>query len=386
MVDYNLVLIGESDFTAFFAESFKNELKILLIESSIFNNSFSNFLFPHKSFLPGEIEISNAYGQVCSDDFRMDLIANPDLLNLFFDKDLKCSKNFLNDYLIKSAKYLNLLNEIIVENYPEGLWGLFKKRPVYFLENYFVLTRFFRKISYPTEEFVKFTKLLISFFSPGEVNGAYYNFYLLFSLLNKPVYKIKENLSTMKSIKSLRDDELKEISYEDKKWKLIFAKQTITSEFIVSSLTPHLFILNSIKTPFRRDYNEIFYEFFIDDVELPEPMLDEIVYLDRNGREYFARKENQRIFIYTNYLIQEKPTIELIKPFVEQFIPYIKLNKNVTIKPTNVPFYRKTMRRKLRDKRNFYFIRQYDFPFYGVDGEILYRNKLKEIIWKKLLL
>lgn len=83
MADYHLVLIGESDFTGFFAEAFRNELKILVIKNSNFRDNFSTDLFPKKSYIPSEIDISAPYGQVCSDHFRIDLLNNIDLLKAF---------------------------------------------------------------------------------------------------------------------------------------------------------------------------------------------------------------------------------------------------------------------------------------------------------------
>ncbi|MCX7990795.1 MAG: hypothetical protein N2999_01980 [Proteobacteria bacterium] len=385
MAQYNLVLIGESDFTGFFAETFKNHLSLFVVKNSNFKKGFSAQCFPSKSFIPDGTETASAYGQVCSDFFRIDLIHNLNLLTLFFDRDLRCNKDLLDSFVIKSAEYFEVLNNIIIENYPKGLTGLFFKRPLYFLKNYKLLANLIKNNPCPTEEFKIFMSGLSSFFAPGEKNYNYYKFYLLFSLLNKEVYKITDKTDSLKNIDSMDNDTLSEISYEKTRWKVVFHKDVIYADFIVSAVTPHIFSFNAVKTPFRTDYDHIFYEFFIDEIELPEPMLEELVFVDKKGREYLAVKRNNTLTIYSPGNIDVVPQVNLIEPFVEQFVPYLDLDKNILVRPTVTPYHKKEKFRRFRDKRSFYFPKSYDFPYYGVDGEILYRNKLRDIIWKKFL-
>lgn len=385
MTSYDLVLIGESDFTGFFADIFKKELKVLAIANSNFKRDFSIRQFPSKSYIPTGVETSSVYGQVCSEYFRIDLLHNLNLTSLFFQKDLKIESALLDDLKVKSAEYFEILNNIIVENFPKGMLGLLK-RPMYFLKNYSSIKRLIKSFPCPTEEFKIFMRGLTSFFAPGEANYNYYNFYLLYSLLNKNSYKMYSSRGSFKDLDIIESDRILELNYEKSNWKVIFEKKgSVTADFMISAFTPHIFHNDGIKNPFRVDYNQIFYEFLLEGIELPETMNEELVYIDKSGRDYFAIKGKSSLWVYTFYRANELPSVDLIEPFIEEFIPYVSLEKIVSIKPTTIPYYEKERLKRFREKRTFYFPKSYDFPYYGTDGEVLYRNKLRDIIWKRFL-
>lgn len=386
MADFNLAIIGEADFTRYFADAINKELKLLLVKNSNFNIDFSTNSFPQKTFLPEGTPISNPYGQICSKSFRIDLLHNVDLLTLFFEKELNCNKDLLDELLVHSAKYMDILNTLIIENYGKGLLGFFKKRPLYFIKNYKTFLNLSRGNSITESELKGFLEGLLLFFSPGEINPQYYRKYLLFSLLNKDIYRVNSDNTCLDSLETIDNDKLEEISYESSQWRLRFKNKTVTAHMVISAFPPHIFSLSSIKTPFRIDYDYIFYEFFIENIKTPIPMLDELIFIGEDGTPFLAENRKDAISIYVPYSVNNRPSIDLIKPFVVEFIPYLDLKEaEIKIKYGILPYYHKEKRRKLREKRTFFFPKSYDYPYFGSDGEILYRGRLRDIIWKRFL-
>ncbi len=387
MTDFKVLLIGESDFTNHFINRFQGELKLCLVKNSCFNIDISEEFIPRLAFLPEGEKTTIPYAQICSDNFRVDLLHNTDIINLFFEKELKCRKPFFDNLIIDSATNLHLLNSLIFEYYTKGLIGFIKDKPLFFLKNYKTFINLSKNISPPSSEFDRFLKGLLLLFSPGEVNSGFYKKYLLYSIINKAPYRIKsEKPVDYKNIEVIENKKLLELVYYKSYWKLRFEDTELLADMIISAFPPHIYSFSHVSTPFRIDYENTFYEFLIRDIKTPVPMADELVFNTERGIFYALKKENA-LSIFAPAKVNEKPESDFIKPFIDEFIPYFSLRKSdINVKYTGLVYHNRGRFRIFRKNRTCRFPKCYDFPYYGADGEILYRNTLSELIWKKFLL
>ncbi len=386
MTDFNILLIGESDFTCHFINRFQGELKLCLVSNSCFNLNISVETIPNLTFLPEGTKAALPYGQICSKDFRIDLLNNKDILCLFFEKELACHKAFFDNLILDSANQLHLLDMLIIDYYSKGFLGFLKDKPFFFLKNYKTFINLSKNIAPPSKSFEDFFNGLVFLFSPGELNSNFYKRYILYRLLNKDAYKINvEHTKNYKNLEIVENQMLKQIQYEKSHWKLKFENREISSDIIISAFPPHIYRLNNVKTPFRIDYQNMFYEFQIQNIKAPAPMAEELVFVS-NHCNYYARKKKDSISIFIPAPLEQIPDINQIKPFIDEFIPYFHLKSHeIEIKYTCLPFHEKGRFRRFRRNRSCWFPKSYDYPYFGADGEILYRNLLSELIWKRFL-
>ncbi len=382
MQEYDLIFLGKSSFTEDLHNHFSNHIKTILIDNDCISCLFSTTYFTPFCFIPQNSETENLLGYIVDDSIRFEVNTESSVTQIFIDEIFQ-NHTLYNDILIKASQQINLLNEIVIEHYGKVSLSLFFKNLKTSAND---IKRFFETIKKQVynKSLDEFLTIFEKFFAPGEFNSFLYRKYLFFSLLTKKTYEInniKTNLNINKNNVSL----LTEIKSSDKGWILNFTDKSIKGKFLISTITPHILNFAHIKHPFKINYNNIFYEVkFIEPLEIPSSFPTLLVYKENNAYTYFFKIHNDlSIFIerglgnpknngsFEKSLMNVLPHLEHLPKY--ELIPHIFIaNKNVK-------------KGKIILNKNYFFTKNYEFPFLGTDGEVLYRNALKEFLWKKLL-
>lgn len=384
MSHYDLILLGESSFTLDIKKEFDGKVKLLLLPNNIFSKEFSTALFPNTTFIPQRKEDEGVFGQLISDSFRFDLTTNREITKLLWTEEVKEVSETLDLIENNAAFELNIANLLFIEHYGEPFMSVLIKDFRLLLKNIKPLKLLFLH-SFPNvkRDFINFLSAMRCFFSPGEQNTKLYNKYLLYSLLSKKVYSVEDDFETP----TQKDDYglLKGLTYGTN-WELRFENQKVTGKILVSALPPHLFTLSDITHPFKTDYDEAFYLFTPKEpIDPPCGMGKELVYINDNFYCFIKNDHDIGLQFYLPYKLGEPVKPDLPKPVIDALFPHVKTLPSFNVKPHLYPNYTKSSKKTLTDQKNLFFLKNFEYPYLGIDGELIYRKRLKEILWKKLL-
>lgn len=384
MPDFDLILLGETGFTIDLKREFEGKVKLLFINNTAFKEEFSTELFPEVTFIPQAKQIEGLFGQVTSETFRVDLSPKRDVFNLMWTEELKETQEML-DSLEKSAAFeLNIANYLMLENFTESLFTTLTKDIKFTVKNLNQIKKFyFQSLGRGKGEFKNFLTTLKLFFAPGESNKSSFAKYIFYSLIAKQPYKIEEEFSANNSKNDLG---LLEAITHGENWELRFEKQKVTAKILVSGVPPHIFNLCDISHPFESGYDRAF--FCLTPVLPIEPssmMADELVYANKDMFCFIKKYKNKGLRFFVPAKISEKLDGNVLKDVFDSLFPHINKLPQFNVLPHICPVYDILKGRKFTEGKTVYFLKNFDYPFLGIDGEMLYRKKLKEILWKKLL-
>jgi hypothetical protein len=381
MQKYDLIFFGKSSFTEDLYTYFSKHVKTILLDNDSINYPFSTTFFTPFCFIPQNTETENFLGYIADNSMRFEINTTPSITQIFIDEIFQNNMLF-NDLLIKASQQINLLNEIIIESNGKFSLSLLLRN----LKTSNDIKIFFETIKKQVynKSFDEFLSLFEKFFAPGEVNTYLYRKYLFFSLLTKKTYEInniKTILNTNKSNSSL----LTEIKATEEGWILNFTDKSIEGKFLISTITPHILNFAHIKHPFKVDYDKIFYEVkFTELLEIPSSFPTLLLYKDTITHYYFF-KANKNLSVFIEANLENKPNKDSLEKSLKNIFPHLEVLPNYELIPHIFIANKNVRKRKLILNKNYFFTKNYEFPFLGTDGEVLYRNILKEFLWKKLL-
>jgi hypothetical protein len=381
MQKYDLIFFGKSSFTEDLYTYFSKHVKTILLDNDSINYPFSTTFFTPFCFIPQNTETENFLGYIADNSMRFEINTTPSITQIFIDEIFQNNMLF-NDLLIKASQQINLLNEIIIESNGKFSLSLLLRN----LKTSNDIKIFFETIikQVYNKSFDEFLSLFEKFFAPGEVNTYLYRKYLFFSLLTKKTYEInniKTILNTNKSNSSL----LTEIKATEEGWILNFTDKSIEGKFLISTITPHILNFAHIKHPFKVDYDKIFYEVkFTELLEIPSSFPTLLLYKDTITHYYFF-KANKNLSVFIEANLENKPNKDSLEKSLKNIFPHLEVLPNYELIPHIFIANKNVRKRKLILNKNYFFTKNYEFPFLGTDGEVLYRNTLKEFLWKKLL-
>lgn len=381
MHNYDIIFLGDSEFTRDLYNHFSGKCNVAFISNACFKKEFSTIYFPKITFLPYGKENDELFGQVCWNDFRFDLFPSRQITQLFLEEIFHDGSSFFSKIINESTKEMDYLNQLVLDNFSNSLLSFLKKN----IKNIFKDGKSFFSIfkELPIDKNKKdFIEGLSCFFAPGEKNYFFYKKYLLYSLLCKIPFQIdsKEIPVTLYETSFLK--EIKKTS----SWQLIFEDKTMETKVIVSTIPPHILSYCQVTHPFKEeDLNIFFHIQFLEDIQKPTGMADELVFVQNDTYWYFLYQEN-KLSILTNSNIKEIPKKEKVTSILKKFLPYLDNVCDFKVLPHIFKVHEHIFKANRFNKfKNFFFLKNTDFPMYGSDGEMLYRNRLKEILWKKLL-
>jgi len=381
MQKYDLIFFGKSSFTEDLYTYFSKHVKTILLDNDSINYPFSTTFFTPFCFIPQNTETENFLGYIADNSMRFEINTTPSITQIFIDEIFQNNMLF-NDLLIKASQQINLLNEIIIESNGKFSLSLLLRN----LKTSNDIKIFFETIKKQVynKSFDEFLSLFEKFFAPGEVNTYLYRKYLFFSLLTKKTYEInniKTILNTNKSNSSL----LTEIKATEEGWILNFTDKSIEGKFLISTITPHILNFAHIKHPFKLDYDKIFYEVkFTELLEIPSSFPTLLLYKDTVTHYYFF-KANKNLSVFIEANLENKLNKDSLEKSLKNIFPHLEVLPNYELIPHIFIANKNVRKRKLILNKNYFFTKNYEFPFLGTDGEVLYRNTLKEFLWKKLL-
>lgn len=386
MADFDLILLGEAPLTYELKNDFDGKVKLLFIGNKSISGNFSSDIFPSVSFVPTNKEVDGIYGQVTTPELRFDLTSVREILNLLWQEELRESEVHFNSIVYRCATESNIANMFLLEHYGDSFWSILTDNFKFAIKNAKLLTNFFLSKLNPGEyHFKSFLETLNFFFAPGEINYKIFDKYLIYSLLSKKPHKVFEKINESQFHKTNNDfGKLKAITYGSN-WEIRFENQKVTGKVLVSAVPPHIFSLMDISNPFSLNYNSIFYKFIPEEKIFPSPaMADQLVFTDRTYRCFINNsKENIEFFVPAS--LNHTPDVEHIKPALKNLFPHITHLPKFKILPHVYPFYSKQPKKHITTGKNLYFFKNIEYPYLGIDGEILFRKRVKEILWKKLL-
>lgn len=380
MQKYDIIFLGKSSFTEDLLNHFQSHVNTIIIDNDSIPVNFSLDFFPKVTFIPSDKEVDSSYGYIVSNSYRFELNPNINISKIFFTECFRNIDGLSEKLILESSLQITFLNQIIMDN--------FEKSPYkWIFKNFFKypkdISRIVKKIEIKDVEFNQFVDALCIFFAPGEYNNQFYRKYLLFSLLSKKPYKILPNELKTKQI--VEKEKLREIRNSEKGFELIFDNIKLEGKFLVSTIPPHILNLGNVKHPFDNQLQEIFYNVSFDDnVILPSYLPEELVYFD-NKDFWFITIKNNKLNLYKKSSLNKRPGKDEIFHILSIIFPHIDPLPEYIVKPHIFIDNQPKNKKKLNLNKNFFFTKNFEFPYYGSDGEILYRNIIKENIWKKLL-
>ncbi|MCX7642033.1 MAG: hypothetical protein N2Z20_05300, partial [Elusimicrobiales bacterium] len=223
---------------------------------------------------------------------------------------------------------------------------------------------------------------LAFFFAPGETNNNFYNRYIIFSLLTKKIYRITLQEQKIKQV--IENDSLKEIKRTERGMHLIFKNTEIEGKFLISTIPIHILNLGNIKHPFTNKFSEIFYNITFKDIILPNYLPEYLLYIENQDYCYITHRENI-LNLYQKKPLGKYPEEEEIKKLMKNIFPHLDNLPEYTIKPHIFVSHNFKDKIKFNMDKNIFFTKNIEYPYYGGDGEILFRNTIKETLWKRLL-
>lgn len=386
MADFDLILLGEAPLTYELKNEFDGKVKLFFIGNKSISNNFSSDIFPSVSFVPTNKEVDGIYGQVTTPELRFDLTSEREVLNLLWQEELRESDLHFNSTVYSCATESNIANMLLLEHYGDSFFSILTYNFEFAIKNAKLLTNFFMsKLNQGKCYFKKFLETLNFFFAPGEINYRIFDKYLIYSLLSKKPHKIFEKTNDSQSYIDNNDfGKLKAITYGSD-WEIRFEKQKVTGKVLVSAVPPHIFSLMDISNPFSLNYNTIFYKFIPEEKISSSPaMAEQLVFIDGTNRCFINNtKENIEFFVPAS--LNNTPDVVHIKPALKNLFPHITHLPKFKILPHVYPFYSKQPQKHITTGKNLYFSKNIEYPYLGIDGEILFRKRIKEILWKKLL-
>jgi len=382
MQKYDLIFLGKSSFTEDLYNYFSKHIKTILIDNDCINYPFSTTFFTPFCFIPQNTETENLLGYIADDSIRFEINTSSTITQIFIDEIFQ-NNMLYNELMIKASQQINLLNEIIIEHYGRVPFSLFFKNLKTSINDIKTFLETIKKQVFD-RSFEEFLSLFEKFFAPGEVNSLLFRKYLFFSLLTKKTYEInniKINSNTSKSGGSL----LTEIKASNNGWILNFTDKSIEGKFLISTITPHILNFAHIKHPFKVDYSNIFYEAkFTEPLEIPSSFPTLLVYKDNMAYTYFF-KSQKNLSVFIERGLENPSNKAIFEKSLKNILPHLEDLPDYELIPHIFIANKKTKKGKLILNKNYFFTKNYELPFLGTDGEVLYRNSLKEFLWKKLL-
>lgn len=384
MTKYDLALVGLSDFTLELKKEFDGRANILFVDNSAFKDAFSTDIFPNVTFIPQTNQVESLYGQLITPSFRFDLTPQRDILNLLWNEELLEDSNIYDVIEKRASLELSLANFIVRENYGNTFFSLLREHLFFLIKNYKTLKNLYLTPLPKGERVGKyFISALRFFFAPGEANTELFDKYLFYSVLSNRPYKIeRENIPL---IQRPTYGFLKGITLGED-WELRFEKEKITAKVLVSALTPHIYSLLNIQHPFKINYEMAFFCLIPESpIEAPTAMEEELVFMDEKLCCFIKYDKDSGLKLYLPLRLGENFDRNSILPLFRQLFPHVKDIPTFRVIPHIYPFFAKRNSKNLTFGKNIYFCKNFEYPFFGIDGEMLYRKRLKEILWKKLL-
>ncbi|MCX7769547.1 MAG: hypothetical protein N2202_00525 [Proteobacteria bacterium] len=379
MQKYDIIFLGKSSFTEDLHNHFQSHVNAILIDNSCIPLDFSVDFFPEITFIPTDKEVDREFGYIISTNFRFELNSNNAVTKIFLDKCFKDIDGLYEKLNLEASFQINYLNELILEN--------FSKSPYSFLiKNFFRDTknilRIIKRLDFNSRELKKFIEALAFFFAPGETNNNFYNRYIIFSLLTKKIYRITLQEQKIKQV--IENDSLKEIKRTERGMHLIFKNTEIEGKFLISTIPIHILDLGNIKHPFTNKFSEIFYNIIFKDVVIPNYLPEYMLYHDNQDYWFIIKREN-RLSLYKKNPLEKSPGKEEINKILTNLFPHLDKLPEYVIKPHIFVSHNWKDKMKLNMNKNFFFTKNIEYPYYGSDGEFIYRNIIKETLWKRLL-
>jgi len=387
MADFDLILLGNTGFTRELRHEFDGKVKLLFVDNDTFNGNFSSDIFPEITFIPQTRQKEGLFGQVTSDNFRFDLSTEKDIFNLMWTEELREAPELLDNFEKAAAYELNAMNFLLIENYGDNFFSLLTKEFNFIIKNFKQFVSFyFHTFPDGKGEFKSFLAALKLFFAPGECNKSYFDKYLLYSIVSKRLYKIEDEVVSPNQNNQKNSFGLLKAITQGENWELRFEKQKITGRTLVSGLPPHLLTMLDVSHPFHTFYSKAFFCLTPDEfVEPPSAMAEELVYLDEDSFCFIKNSKKEGLRFFVPAAISEKIDDDRLTGVFKTLFPHVKSLPSFTISPHIYPFYDVYHKNKVIEGKNLYFLKNFEYPFLGIDGEMLYRKRLKEILWKKLL-
>lgn len=380
MQKYDIIFLGKSSYTEDLFNHFQGHVNTIIIENSCIPLDFSTDFFPEISFIPNHKQVDDNFGYLISKNYRFELSPNTNVLKIFFDECFKHIERINEILAFEASLQINYLHDLIVNNFLVSPYIFFLKK--IFKDSKKVL-KIFKKLEIKNADFNKFINVLCNFFAPGEINTHIYCKYILFSLLSKKPYKFP--FFEQKTKQYLSNGILREIRQSEKGFELVFDNIKIEGKFLISTIPPHILNLANVKHPFTHSFKEIFYNIsFFAEIDLPSFLPEYMIYYDENDSWYISIKDKKLNF-YKKHVINKIPELDEITNILTTIFPHFDYIPEYTVKPHVFGVNQQKVNKKIKLNKNYYFTKNIEFPYYGSDGEVLFRNIIKETIWKKLL-
>lgn len=380
MQRYDLIFLGKSSFTEDLYDHFHSHVNTVIIDNDCIPLKFSSCFFPEISFIPFNNEVDYPYGYIVTNSYRFELNPDINILKIFFSECFRHIDGLGEKLAFEASLYANFLNQLILDNFTKSTFSFIIKN---FFKEPKTIWKILKKLDISDKEFNEFINALSIFFAPGECNNQFYSKYLLFSLLTKKLYKAKAHEKKSKQI--ISKEKLKEIKKNDKGFELTFENLKIEGKFLISTIPPHVLNLSKINNPFSQKADEIFYNIeFSESIAWPSYLPENLIYYDTRDFVYFVL-ENNKVNLFKKCPINAIPDKEEICKLIKLIFPHIDTLPDYEIKPHIFTAHKIRDTKKLNLNKNYFFTKNIEYPYYGSDGEILYRNIIKETIWKKLL-
>ncbi len=384
MPDFDLILLGETAFTIDLKSEFEGKVKLLFVDNTAFKKEFSTELFPEVTYIPQTKQIEGLFGQVISESFRVDLSSKRNIFNLMWTEELKEKIEKL-DLLEKSAAFeLNIANYLMLESFAESMFSTLIKNINFTFKNLSQIRKLYlHRLSNGIGEFKNFITTLRLFLAPGEVNNAAFDKYIFYSFISKQPYKIEEELFVNSS---KNDAGLLVAITHGENWELRFEKQKVTGKILVSGIPPHIFNICDISHPFELGYHRAFFCLTPVSPLEPSPMMaDELVYANKDRFCFIKKQKNKGLHFFVPAKISEKLDLGVLEDVFDSLFPHVINLPQFNVLSHIYPVYDSFKNKKFAEEKTVYFLKNFEYPFLGIDGEMLYRKKLKETLWKKLL-
>lgn len=385
MQKYDIIFLGRSSFTEDLHYYFLNHLKTILIENNSIPIDFSSEFFPKFTFLPQEKSKEESLGYVITDSFRFELNSNSIITKIFLEEIFENISQLFDKILFDASIQLNYLNDIIIENFDKTPKQFLFKNLKLILKDFKNIRETFSKYTSIDNKFVNFLSNIGNAFAPAEKNSYLYEKYIIFSLLNKKTFTINCPQFTKRSE---NDTKIKEIRFENNLWKIFFEDddQLLEAKFLVSTIPPHILSLSNVVHPFKVDYDKIFYEYsFYEPLKIPTDFPEYVVYEKGKDIWYFVKKDCELLIFKKGILPNPDNDKKIFSEIIYDLLPHLETIPEYKCVPHIFVAYDRKPKKRLNLDKNIFFTKNLEYPFYGSDGEVLYRNKLKETIWKKLL-
>ncbi len=321
MTDFDIALVGASDFTLELKKEFEGKCRLLFVDNAAFEGEFSSRYFPTTTFIPGTKEEKGVYGQLTTNYFRFDLISDTDVLKLLWTEQLNENGEKFSVLEKRAAQELGMANFFLVENYSLSLFSVLIQNLKFVLKSHReVKNLLFYPLPKGKNGFATLLKSMNLFFAPGEANNSLFEKYLLYSVLLKNPYKVttEDGLSTPHET----TEHLKGITYGEA-WELRFEKKKVTAKILVSALPPHIYTRFGISHPFKTDYDKACYCFTpAEPINPPCGMAEELVFTD--GKVCcFITNEKKGLTFFLPGSVNEAPSADMIKPVLDCLFPHI---------------------------------------------------------------